>query len=285
MENPTQIERYKKLRTYIDENYKKGIDIKKIEEISHYSYRNINRIFLALHNETIGKYIKRIRLEKSAQYLKFSEAKIADIAFEFGFESAPVYNKAFKNRFGCSPRTYRNNVEKQLEGVTKHFSEKETSVLDFTIEFIPDFEMLCLEYRGKYDDNLALKKHWNNLFDYSMKENLLTNNSTFLAEILDDNNVSDSIQFRYNCALKLNKPFDFEPKGFFKIKQHKRQKYVKIIHQGSFETSEEAYIKLYMRWMIDVQLEFKDLPTIEIYSNFDNTSKKQEYTEIYIPVF
>ena len=81
----TQLERYKNTISYIQQNFKEKIDIDLIESISNYSYRNINRIFLALHHETIGKYIKRIRLEKAAEYLKFSNHQISDIALEVGF--------------------------------------------------------------------------------------------------------------------------------------------------------------------------------------------------------
>ena len=62
MDNPTQLERYKKLLLFIDENFKEEINIPKIEEACFYSYRNINRIFNAIHGETIGKYVKRLRL-------------------------------------------------------------------------------------------------------------------------------------------------------------------------------------------------------------------------------
>ena len=65
MQNETQLERYKKLLEYLDKQFKEEVNIEKVEAISHYSYRNINRIFEALHHETIGKYVKRIRLEKA----------------------------------------------------------------------------------------------------------------------------------------------------------------------------------------------------------------------------
>ena len=72
MQNKIQLDNYKKLMAYINEHFKEDINSQRIEEICHYSYRNINRIFQAIHGETVGKYIKRIRLEKAAEYLKYS---------------------------------------------------------------------------------------------------------------------------------------------------------------------------------------------------------------------
>lgn len=77
------IERYNHLVTFLNDHYHEEIDIPKIEEISCYSYRNINRIFFSLHQETIGKYIRRIRLEKGAQYLKFTGSRYSDICIVF----------------------------------------------------------------------------------------------------------------------------------------------------------------------------------------------------------
>ena len=68
-ENNPQLTRYKKLLAYLDDHLNEEVNIEKVEEVCHYSYRNINRIFEAIHNETIGKYVKRLRLEKAAQFL------------------------------------------------------------------------------------------------------------------------------------------------------------------------------------------------------------------------
>ena len=43
MGNQVQLERYKKLLSFIDEHFKEDINIEKIEAVCHYSYRNINQ--------------------------------------------------------------------------------------------------------------------------------------------------------------------------------------------------------------------------------------------------
>ncbi len=283
MKNKTQLERYKLLTDYIDEYYKEDIDIEKVESICHYSYRNINRIFFALHGETIGKYIKRVRLEKAAQYLKFSNQKITEIAFEVGFENASAFNKAFRNKFDISPKNFRNRVKGNDNLVADSFNEIEP--LEFSVEFLPDFYFLYLGYRGIYSDNIAVSKTWENLLSFCEKEGLITSKTVFLAELVDDNEISDSIHFRYNCAVKIEKPLKHKPAGLFKTKQHNRKKYVKFNHYGSYETSIETYKRIYAFWFKGIQLEFRDAPVIEIYPNFTNpVPEEQQRIEIYIPI-
>lgn len=287
MKNETQLERYKRLLTHLDEKFKEEINIEKVEEVSHYSYRNINRIFQALHHETIGKYVKRIRLEKAAQYLKHSDENVSDIAFEIGFEDIAAFSKAFKNKYDCSPSAFRSSNESIRKITQQAISPEEVdrTKIPFEIEYLHDFEFLSLEYRGSYEDISAIKEMWEQLLNYAAKREVLTSDSIFMAEILDDNDISESIHCRYNLAIILDKPLPFEPEGLFKTQLHKRQKYAKFIHKGSHETCADTYNKIYAFWIVDVKLEMEDLPILEFYLNDEEDTPPEELlTEIYIPI-
>lgn len=288
MKNETQLERYKKLLSYIDEHFKEDINIGKIEDVSFYSYRNINRIFEALHNETIGKYIKRLRLEKSAQYLVYSDTGISEIAYEVGFEDRAAFSKAFKSKYGVSPSVFRSQNEQLLEE-TKQSLLPDKGVsrasLKYEIEYLPEFEYLFLEYRGSFEDLEAINASWDELIRYCLKKDLLSKNSIVFTEIVDDADISDALNFRYHFGLVLEQPLSFNLEGLFRKKLHKRQKYVKFIHKGSDKSSIELYKKIYAFWMIDINLELVDLPTLEFYSNYEEHLPEDELiTEIYIPV-
>lgn len=288
MSNQTQLARYKKLLAFIDAKFREDINIDKVEEISHYSYRNINRIFSALHHETIGKYINRIRLEKAAEYLKFSKRSISDIAFEIGFKDIAAFSKAFKKKFNCSPSNFRNSSE-VLQAITRQAinpqMEQTVAPLQYEIDYLADFEMLYLEHRGSYENIAAIKNTWTQFVNYLDSKNLLSGKSIFFAEVLDDNEIAESINCRYNVALILDKAISFEPEGMFLKKKHTRQKYAKFIHKGSHESCHETYDKIYAHWMTDIQLEFKDLPTLEFFLNDEvDTPPEELLTEIYIPV-
>ena len=288
MSNQTQLDRYKKLLSYIDENFKEDINIEKVEEVCHYSYRNINRIFEALHNETIGKYVKRLRLEKAAQYLKYSEIGVSDVAYEVGFEDRAAFSKAFKKKYNTSPSAFRNNSDLILEEIQQSFFPENIETrekLQFDIEFLPDFEFLFLEYRGSHENIPAIEKTWDQIIDYTFKKNLLSNHSVLMTEIIDDVEISESIHSRYNFGIIPERPFSFSPKELFRIKKHKRQKYAKFVYQGSDESSVDFYKKIYAFWVLDINLELVDLPTLEFYPNYDENIPKDELiTEIYIPV-
>ena len=288
MKNQTQLDRYKRLTAFINQKFKENIQIEDIEEVSFYSYRNINRIFAALHQETIGQFIKRLRLEKAAEYLKYSDKAISDIALEIGYSDLAAFSKAFKGKFQCSPAVFRNtqHIKKDIISKSIHLeAEQEADYLDFEIEELPEIQILYIEYYGNYENISAIKHTWEKLLAYALKHQLLHDQSILLAEILDDNDITEHINCRYHAGLILEKNTDFSLEGLFKTKTIAAQKYAKFIHKGSHESSTETYDKIYAQWIHHIQLELADLATLEFYPNDDdNTPEDDLITEIYIPI-
>jgi AraC family transcriptional regulator len=283
--NLTQLQRYKQLLKFIDENFKEDINIEKIEKVSFYSYRNINRIFQSLHHETIGKHIKRIRLEKAAEYLKYSDNQVSEIAIEVGFSDVAAFSKAFKKKFNCSPISFRQTAQ-TINKINQQTSDEQSqNSISFEIEILPEFEMLYLEHRGDYQNAAAIESTWKTLIKYCEKQQLISAKTIFFSETLDDNEITEQFNCRTNVAIVLEKPLNLLPEGLFRVKKHQPQKYAKFIHKGANEQLAETYNQIYSRWMMDIQLEFADKPTLEFYINHDETTAKEALiTEIYIPV-
>ncbi|MGJ7547023.1 transcriptional regulator FeaR [Pseudomonas alloputida] len=75
------------------------------------SKRTLHRIF-AQHGLSIGRYILDRRLDKCASEFE-SDAdiqKISAVAFTWGFNDVSHFSRAFKTRFGVSPRGYRSKT-------------------------------------------------------------------------------------------------------------------------------------------------------------------------------
>ncbi len=272
----------------MNNNFKEDINIEKVEAICHYSYRNINRIFEALHHETIGKYVKRLRLEKAAQYLKYSKIKVSDIAYEVGFKDRAAFSKAFKKKYNYAPSAFRESSETLRQIAEQSILQEEDTnrqKLQFEIEYLPNFDYLFLEYRGDYENYSAIEIASDKLYQYAKDNDVISDRSVFMTEIMDDSDISDSLHLRYNVGFILEKSLQFELEGLYRTKKHKRQKYAKFSHKGTYQSHSDYYNKIYALWMLDVALELADLPTLEFYPNSDPNSRPEEMlTEIYIPV-
>lgn len=59
---------------------------------------------------TIGEWILKRRLERSASDLMRSDWSITDIAFKWGFKDLGHYSRSFKRRYGKTPSAYRRDA-------------------------------------------------------------------------------------------------------------------------------------------------------------------------------
>lgn len=68
------------------------------------------RMIFASENETVSAYILRRRLEQCARQIAdpaWRGHSMTEIAFGWGFNSAPHFTRTFRDRFGIPPREYR----------------------------------------------------------------------------------------------------------------------------------------------------------------------------------
>ncbi len=68
---------------------------------------HFHRLFARTLGETSKQYGLRIRLSRAAAALLRSKATVLEIALEHGFASHETFTRAFRKRFGSSPREYR----------------------------------------------------------------------------------------------------------------------------------------------------------------------------------
>ncbi|MCB0854187.1 MAG: helix-turn-helix transcriptional regulator, partial [Bacteroidetes bacterium] len=72
------------------------------------SVSNLNRKLSALVDQTAGKLIRSMRLQRAADLLKQNAASISEIAYDMGFNSHTAFTRSFKQQFGVSPTEYVN---------------------------------------------------------------------------------------------------------------------------------------------------------------------------------
>jgi len=285
MPNPTQHERYQRLLQYLDSHVGDDITTEKIEAMCFYSYRNINRIFHTLNNETIGQYIKRARIEKAAEDLKYSQMPVADIASSVGFSDTASFSKAFKKILGASPSNYREAVTIVREMNEESHSTKTFTPIEYELVERSEISVVYSQYKGSYENLSAMTMLWDRHIRHALKNNLINSRTQYMAEILDDNEISSSLNCRYNAVISIDKDHQFEGEGALRRKALSGGSYAKFIHCGSHASSVDTYARIYGQWIQYVGLEFADKATLEIYANDDGeTPDDQLVTEIYIPV-
>lgn len=103
------VEAVQRMQDYIDSHLYETITLARLAEVSLYSPWYSYRLFTQWINLTPADYIRRLRLSRSALKLRDEQVKVADVAFEIGFNSVDGYQRAFFREFGCNPGDYAAN--------------------------------------------------------------------------------------------------------------------------------------------------------------------------------
>ena len=137
---------------------------------------HMHRIFKEAFGKNIYESIKSIRLQKASNLLltnKFST--ISQIANECGYSSHSSFIRAFKERFGMTPKAWRNDghndYAKQIiqESSTDLKPSIDFSTLEPVIEKRPMIESYYIRHQG-YD--ASIKKTWQKLYTWVLNNEL-----------------------------------------------------------------------------------------------------------------
>lgn len=94
------------------ENFKRGMDA--VKEIACRSDEHISRSFKKYLGKTPTQFVNEMRLNYAANQIRFSHKKIADIAFESGFDNQSNFHRQFKSFLGFTPNEFRKMNYKEL---------------------------------------------------------------------------------------------------------------------------------------------------------------------------
>jgi AraC-like DNA-binding protein len=115
--------RHAKVKLFIEQHLRDPeLSPRSIAEQLRLSSRYLRMIF-ASGNEKVSAYILRRRLEECARQMAdphWRGHSITEIAFAWGFNSAPHFTRSFRDRYGVSPRLFRRQ---QLQGKAERQAE------------------------------------------------------------------------------------------------------------------------------------------------------------------
>jgi AraC family transcriptional regulator len=107
------VSRINKVMEYVIQNLDEKLSSQKLAEIANFSVRNFHRVFSKTTGETLGKFIKRVRLEKAAWLLlNEKQMSISDICYACGFDDTSLFTYSFRTHFSIPPTEYRLQKKK-----------------------------------------------------------------------------------------------------------------------------------------------------------------------------
>lgn len=268
------LKRIYNIRNHIEMHFNQIISVDSLEAISCYSYRNLQRIFHSLFNETIGAYQTRLKIENGYKKLLYSNKQVSDIALEVGFADVQSFSKTFKKHFNCSPTLARNQKELLLNDV--HSQQTISCVLKPDIIFIPEITVYYSSCKTSY-----INPEIESLWDAILKNEFPETSTDYFGVIADDIVITEKSKCTYDACVATGTIIKNLP-----MKKIFGGRYAQFFHQGGYDTLEDTYQQIYGGWFLNNDFEFSHSPVIEQYlKNDGNCDNESDYlTAIFIPL-
>lgn len=99
-----------KARKFIHEHQQEDLHVGKVAAQLNMSVFYFCKVFRKATGLTFTEYLSQVRVTKAKNLLQNPHARIAEVAFEAGFQSLTHFNRSFRKFEGKSPKQYRAEI-------------------------------------------------------------------------------------------------------------------------------------------------------------------------------
>lgn len=163
-------QRIQSVLNYIEAHVQEDIPCESLVALAGFSKSHFLRVFEAYTGVTVMSYVRGRKLDLAAERLRNSNDKIAEIAYDYGFESHDVFGRAFKRVYGITPENYRRgrfllptfhavNLALQQKGAEAMIKAKPHTM----VVTKPAMKLIGIECR--FEDGVSSPDLWKQYFD------------------------------------------------------------------------------------------------------------------------
>lgn len=105
-----ELEEIRELSQAIEANPEEAFSIKSLCKQAGLSPNKLQEGFKLIHNRTVNDHITHMRVLKAEILIRTSDLNISEIVYCIGFTSRSYFSKIFKQKFNCSPKDYKYNL-------------------------------------------------------------------------------------------------------------------------------------------------------------------------------
>lgn len=281
-------ERILRVQLHIQRHLDDRLSLNDLARVACFSPYHFHRVFRGMVGESIGEYVRRLRLERAAGQLTYTSRPVTELAFDAQYETLESFSRAFRRLFDASPSEYRQRG--QSSGIARSVPEgAEYSLIlrepggdsmDAHIEHFAPLRVAFVRHVGPYAECGAA---WEKLCSQPALQSVMNEETIALGICYDDPDVTEGDKIRYDACVTVGD--GFQSSEGIDIQNIDGGDYVVMVHKGSYDGLHDCYRWLYGKWLPESGREAKSAPSLEIYRNSPATTPPEELvTEIRVPL-
>src|SRR6478736_8712731 len=224
--NSEYVQRINRVIDYLRGNLDRQVKLEELARVACFSEFHFHRIFGTVTGKTLNSFTNRLRLEKAARLLRYSDQSLTDIALDCGFSSSATFSRAFRSGYDTSPSQFRKSREIKKSKICKELFPEEEYGLPMSAEEkraafpvrlidIPERQVAYIRVTNAFElDRVlaALKK----VMEWAKSKGVFSQGILF-GMTVDDPHVTPKHLYRYEVCLASSLPFECMP-GMSKLK-------------------------------------------------------------------
>jgi AraC family transcriptional regulator len=236
---------------------------------------HFHRVFHSLVGETVHAFTGRLRLERALKLARFGQPRSwKDIATQVGYRSLPVFSRAFKRQYGCSPAAFdlenywseRPDVDDAWR-VSAHFLRPAPPMPDdFQVDLRhrPEQRRVMSRTRGGYLDPAVLIRGYERLVEWAQGEGFPVDGGRLSGASQDDPDITPLARCRYDFALDVDTDVRAPGQGMA-IERRPAGWWAVHAVDGDLAAVDRAWNTLFKGWLPAAGLDLREVPAEEVY--------------------
>jgi len=286
------VQRINRVIDYLRGNLDRQVKLEELAKVACFSEFHFHRIFSAVSGETLNNFTNRLRLEKAARLLRFSDRSLTDIALDCGFSSSATFSRGFRSGYDTSPSQFRKSGEIKKSKICKDLATGQEYVLPmsakekkaaFPVRLIdvPERQIAYIRITNVSDLNRVIAG-FKTIIEWAKSQSIFSQGILF-GMTVDDPDVTPKHLYRYEVCLASSLPFKCL-EGMSRLKMP-AMRYAAIKVSGDIRRVATAWDYLVRSWLIQSAYEPEHAPALEIFLDKEKATDWSHFElELCLPV-
>ncbi|MGT2478934.1 AraC family transcriptional regulator (plasmid) [Methylobacterium oryzae CBMB20] len=149
--------RMQRVLDHIDRHLDDNLDLETVSGIAAFSKFHFHRQFTATFGLSVHRYVQLARMKRASYRLAYRDAQsVTEVAMDAGYVAPDAFARAFRQRFGQSPSSFRKDPDWEpwlaafgpLEEARSKIMQRTFTADDVVIRDVPSMQVAIMEHRG-----------------------------------------------------------------------------------------------------------------------------------------
>jgi AraC family transcriptional regulator len=257
--------RMQRVLDYIDRHLDGDLDLETVSRAAAFSKFHFHRQFTATFGLSVHRYVQLIRMKRASHRLAFEDAQsVTDIGMDAGYDAPDAFARAFRQRFGQSPSSFRKSPDwgpwLSALGPLDNARSKLMQIIfdrdDVTICDVPPTPVAIIEHRG---DRTTIGDTRQRFMDWSKAAGLSRETSPSFMVFRSERTPANPADYSMDLCVATDQPIEANDKQV-KAGVIPGGRCAVLRYPGNTNNLEPAALYLYRDWLPASGEEARDFP-------------------------